>query len=82
MPKSDGVPVIRFYVVVVVVATVMFTLGFVAGEVAGEAETKYEASQRDQEKQKEVYTNDLYIEKEKPNSSDYNAWSGWMHNQL
>jgi len=82
MAVDKGVPVGRYYTVIVIVAVTVGLLAYMAGESAGETETKYEASQRDQEKQKEVYTNDLYIEKEKPVSSDYGAWSEWMRNQL
>lgn len=77
-----GVPVSRFYTVMVVVAIVVGLLAYKAGETAGEVETKYVASQLDLEKQKDVYTNDLEVDKTKPLSSDYKSWRKFMLNHL
>lgn len=80
--KSNGVPVGRYYSAIAVVATVVGILAFLAGKNAGEADARLESAQLDLQNQKEVYTNDLLVDKEKPDSRDYAKWLDGMYNLL
>ena len=79
---TKGVPIGRFYSVIAIVAVSVGVLAYFAGETAGEVETRYKAAQRGLERQKEIYTNDLEVEKERPLSGDYTAWKRWMRNHI
>lgn len=84
MPSKDtgSVSKTAFRVYIAIIALVVGILAYLIGQTTGEMETKYEASQRDLENQKEVYTNDLLIEKDKPNTAVYNDFRDWMYDHL
>jgi len=76
--QNNGVPVGRYYTVLAIVACVVGILAYLAGNSAGKSKTKYEASQRDLKNQTKVYTNDLYINKQMPDSRDPKRWADSM----
>jgi len=80
--QSVGVTNTAFRGYMLVIALVVGLLAYMAGNSAGKSKTKYEAAQRDLSNQKEVFTNDLLLQKQMPDSRDTTRWADGMRDRL
>mgnify|MGYP003647462485 CR=1 FL=1 len=71
---KSGVPVLRFYTVIVI----MFVIGYFTGSSAGKADCEYKTSQRDLERQDVIYESDIELDATMPNVRDTSEWAKWM----
>lgn len=79
---NTGVPVLRFYLVVIIFGVLMGCFGYVAGKRQGDTNCQLENAEIGLKTQKEVYENDLAVEKEIPAGGATGSWADWMEKQI
>ena len=82
MTKNNGVPIVRFYTVVVCALAVGTILGYFAGFQSGEVDAQLDNAKFQIKNQKEVYNYDTEVDSTLPDVRDTDAWAEWLCDAL